>query len=770
MANETLRLIGSGVDASQDAASEDLNLRAVWRAVIRRKLAFIAPIVLITLGVFLWAKQQPPMYTAEALLHVQNRDAQVVAIDGVVEELIADPATIESEIEFMRSPIFIRRTVQKLDLIDDPEFAPWLMHEELGPVDRLLELIDPMRYIPEYWWTIPESWWTIPQYWWTVLLGGDSGEEVAPLIDPAMRQLNTITGIVADRLTIEQVGVSYVIALRFLSEDPVKAARIVNAMAEEYLVSQMETKYAAADRATHWLRNRIDELRGQVLEAEAKTVEYRTKNNLVNTQTDNPLTLQFFQLNTQLALAQAQRAEAEARLSQARSVLDSKGIGAAGLVLGSPLMDSLRQREAELTRELADLSSVYGEKHPQMLAKRSEVQSVRDKMQDEVRRIVQDLQNEVSVAGAREQELQSSMARLQAEAARTDLAGVELGALKNEVETNRQLFQTFLARYREIVEQQGLQDADATILSPADPPNLPSHPRVMLLTVIAFTASIVLGVLLVFLVERWDTDYGFRSADEIQAALGVRALALVPDLSRREIHGIAAEDYILEKPNSAFAEALQRIRTSLFLTHSEHPPKTILITSSMPFEGKSTIAASLARQSARSGLKVILIDADLRRPRLHELIGVPNQSGLSEVLTGRAKPQTAIRRDEKSGLDFLSAGAGVVSPPDLFRSGAMKMLLEKASAYYDLVIIDSPPVAAVSDSFTLSDLVDKSIYVIRWERTPRNVALAAIRQMLEAGADIAGVILARVDIKKHARYGYADSGSYQGSYSKYYAN
>jgi polysaccharide biosynthesis transport protein len=215
---------------------------------------------------------------------------------------------------------------------------------------------------------------------------------------------------------------------------------------------------------------------------------------------------------------------------------------------------------------------------------------------------------------------------------------------------------------------------------------------------------------------------------------------------------------------------VQRVRTSLFLIDGEQPPKTILITSSVPLEGKSTIAASLARQSARSGLKVILIDADLRRLRLHEVIGLPNQNGLSEVLTGRADPESAIKRDEKSGLDFLPAGVGVVSPPDLFRSSTMKILLEETAAYYDLVIIDSPPLAAVSDSFALSGIVDKTVYVIRWEQTPRNVALAGIRQMVEAGADIGGIIVSRVDVKKHARYGYADSGYYQGSYRKYYVN
>jgi succinoglycan biosynthesis transport protein ExoP len=451
-------------------------------------------------------------------------------------------------------------------------------------------------------------------------------------------------------------------------------------------------------------------------------------------------------------------------------MLDSGGAASAAQVLGSPLMDNLRAQETELIREISDMRSTYGDKHPVMVNLRSEIGSIRSKMQDEAGRIVRDFENEVSVASAREQELMNSMKRLQDEAGRADLAGVELGALQGEVDTNRELFTAFLTRFREIVEQQGLEEADSKILSSAVQPAAPSHPKVMLLTLVAFGASLVLGTLLVFLIERWDADYGFRSADEINAALGARALALVPDLSRRETQGSAAEDYILQKPHSAYAEAVQRIRTSLFLADSERPPKTVLITSSVPLEGKSTIAASLARQSASSGLKVILIDADLRRPRLHEVMGLPNENGLSEVLTGRANPEVAIKRDEKSGLDFLPAGIGVASPPDLFRSSTMRILLEETAAYYDLVIIDTPPIAAVSDSFALSSLVDKALYVIRWEQTPRNVALAGIRQLAEAGADIAGIVLSRVDLKRHARYSYADSGYYRGSYQKYYIN
>ena len=750
MANEALRLIGSATAAPTDAASDELNLREVWRALMRRKLALLTPVALITFGVFFWAKQQPPLYTGEALIHVQTRDAiQVEQVEGVVEDMIADPATIESEIEFLSSPAFSRRVAEKLNLANDPEFAPWLKEGEPDPIGAVLELLNPMRYIPEDW------------------LLSDNAETA---LDPETKRLNQVANAVGGRLTVEQVGRSYVISLQFMSEDPAKAASITNAMAEEYLASQVEAKYAAAEHATKWLSEKIEELRAEMRKAEAQIVEYRSSKNLVNTTTDNPLTLQFFQLNTQLALAQAERAEAEARLTQARSMLDSGGAASAAQVLQSPLMDNLRAQETELIREISDMRSTYGDKHPVMVNLRSEIGSIRGKMQEEAGRIVRDFENEVSVASAREQELMNSMKRLQDDAARADLAGVELGALQGDVDTNRELFTAFLTRFREIVEQQGLEEADAKILSGAVQPDGPSHPKVMLLTLVAFGASLVLSVLLVFLIERWGADYGFRSADEINAALGARALALVPDLSRRETQGSAAEDYILQKPHSAYAEAVQRIRTSLFLADNERPPKTILVTSSVPLEGKSTIAASLARQSAASGLKVILIDADLRRPRLHEVMGLSNENGLSEVLTGRANPEVAIKRDEKSGLDFLPAGIGVASPPDLFRSSTMRILLEETAAYYDLVIIDTPPIAAVSDSFTLSSLVDKALYVIRWEQTPRNVALAGIRQLVEAGADIAGIVLSRVDLKKHARYGYANSGYYRGSYQKYYIN
>lgn len=751
MANEAIRFMGGSAEAAPDAGDQ-LNLRELWRAILRRKWLLALTVVLVTGGAFVFAKQQVKMYAAETLIHIQARDAQVIQIEGVVEEMVADAATIESEIELIHSRDFLIRTIERMGLQDDPEFNPALAAADQEPSPWIW--LNPFSYIPEEWLAAltPEP---DPRL-----------EMVRPEPDPVAEA----AGILADRVEASQVGRSYVLAVNVLSESPVKAAEIANTIADEYLVNQVEQKYGALDRATEWLGRRIEQLRGEVLEAEAKIVEYRAQNNLASSATADPLLMQITQLNTQLALSQAQRAEAEARLRQIDSLLSTAGVSAAAKVLDSPLMTSLRGQETELLRRLSELSAEYGQNHPQMINVRGELQSVRDKMTDEARRIQQDYQEEVAVARAREEELQRALSEVQQRSSDQGMASIELTSLTREAETNRELFQTFLTRFREIVEQQELQEADARILSSAVIPTRAAYPRTGLILVVAFAGSLVIGTLLIFMVERWHADFGFRSADEIAEAMGLRALALIPDLGRRATQGMPVEDYILQKPNSAFSEALQRVRTSLLISVDGPPPKTVLVTSSVPLEGKSTVACALARQSARSGLKVILIDADLRRPRLHEVIGFKNHNGLSEVLTGRANPEAAICRDEKSGLDFLPAGVGVLSPPDLFRSSTMRILLEEMAAYYDLVIIDSPPITAVSDSLTLSGLTDTTLYVVRWETTPRNVAMAGIRQVAESGGEIAGIVLSRVDVKKHANYGYADSGYYAGSYRKYYAD
>jgi len=746
MANEALRLIGTSFRPSDwQVASIPLDLRALWQGVVRRRRLIAGTVAATTLLVHAFASTLPPLFEAEALVQIDSPATRIMQMENVVPELVADDATMQTEIQFLGSREFLSRVTERLNLISDEEFNAAARAES----GSILRFFNPFQYLPSIFRAYERH-------------GQDTLDQLAA-------QKVKVTDALREHVTISQVGRSHVVSVRVSSRRAVTTEQIANTIAEEYIAAQLERKYAAADRATEWLKKRIEVLRGQVLEADAQIVEYRAQNRIVETQDGNPVTMHLTQLNTQLALSQAERAEAEAKLSQVRSLIGSgDGLQAAAMVASSPTMAELRSQEISIQRRISELSSELGDRHPQMIALRSDLQSVRQKMQDEVTRLMRDLENQVAVAKAREGEIQVSLDALEKKSSNLEMAGVSLRNLQRDADANRELFQTFLARFQEIIEQQELQQADARVISYAVTPVEPYAPRLTLFTVAAFAASLILAGLLAFVAETWHSGHVFRSADEIMPALGVPSLALVPDVNRRDLQGVPVEEYVLRKPASALSEALQRIRSGLVLTPNERPRKTVLITSSVPLEGKSTVAAALARQSARVGLKVMLIDADLRRPRLHEVIGVPNQKGLSDVISGRVDPVEAIHRDELSGLEFMPAGVPVISPPDLLRAPTMRILLEEMAEFYDLVIIDSPPMAVASDSSTLSTLVDTTIYVVRWANTPRRMVTSGIAQLLDAGGEVAGVVLSRVNVSKHAEYDYADSGYYQSAYRNYY--
>jgi succinoglycan biosynthesis transport protein ExoP len=257
--------------------------------------------------------------------------------------------------------------------------------------------------------------------------------------------------------------------------------------------------------------------------------------------------------------------------------------------------------------------------------------------------------------------------------------------------------------------------------------------------------------------ERLDTS--FRSSEQVEDLIGLPGLGLLPTVTDP-----SPADYILDNPNSAFGTAVRKLRISMLLTSTTTPPKTVLVTSSVPGEGKTSLAVSLARINARSGKPTLLIDCDLRLPRVHKIFGVTNQHGLSDVLQRRRDPNKVVILDEQSGAHIMPAGSGVLDPEMLLASGEMVELLLQASIADDLVILDSPPVLSVADARVLSSFVDKTVFVAQWGSTSRTDVLLGVKELLEAGANIVGVALSQVDAKKHAKYGYRDYGGNVRSY------
>jgi capsular exopolysaccharide synthesis family protein len=325
-----------------------------------------------------------------------------------------------------------------------------------------------------------------------------------------------------------------------------------------------------------------------------------------------------------------------------------------------------------------------------------------------------------------------------------------------------------LARFNEVsLTDDKVQKPDARILSPAAVPGGPIAPRKDLYMMMALFISLGIGIGLAVMIELLDS--GFRSVNQLEQLANAPALGMVPFQTGKAGRTKRPWDTVLDKPNSSFAEAIRTIRTGLLLSSVDHPPRTVLVTSSVPGEGKTTTALALASAAAASGQRTIIVDCDMRQPTLHTNLGVKNELGLSDYLTGNAALEDLIHIDDRSGLHYICAGRLPPSPPDLLGSNRMKQLLQQLSAAFQMVMLDTPPILAVSDALLLVRTVDKTIFVVRWERTRRDIALNGLKSVYDAGARVGGLVLSQVNLRKHARYDYTDSGVYYyRGYKRYY--
>ena len=738
----------------------DWALRDFLARLWRRKALVLATVTLATLATAIVVFQITPRYSASARILVGTPKAQVVDIEAVLGGLGTDQPAVRSEVQILGSRALAAKVVEALDLTARPEFNP-----SLRP-PSLLSALDPLGWLAERLGDL------VPEDWRGVRFdAGSTGHETTPEALERRAKIGAQNAL-QRTLSVEIVDRSRVISVTATSEDPELAAAIANALSDLYLLEQLEAKFEATKRATEWLSERTRELRGQVEASERAVEAYRRQHGLVRSGNTTVTGQQISEINTQLILARTQTAEAGARLRQVRALLDSEGgVESAAEVLASPLIQRLRERETDVARRAAEMATEYGPRHPKMITIKAELEDLRARVEAEVGKIVRGLGNELEVARTRERTLERNLEKLKAENATNDSAQARLRILEREAAANRALFETFLARWKETGRQDEIQHADARIISRAEVPGHPSSPRKKLIVGVALAASGFLALILAHLVEL--LDRGFRSSEQIEHMTGFGTLAWIPLLTRRRI---AREpwSYVLDRPASAFSESLRTLHTGVLLSRVDTAPKSILITSSVPNEGKTTIAIAMARLLARSGRRVLLVDGDLRRNRVAGLLDLSSDAGLVEAA---ADPETLgsglIQRDTPSGLHVLTAGGNVPNPLDLIGSAGMRALISELRRRYDLVIVDSPPILIVSDARILARLTDTTVFVVRWAETRRETVALALMQLAESGASLAGVALSMVNIRKNASYAYGDSAYYHGSartYRQYYAD
>jgi polysaccharide biosynthesis transport protein len=770
--------------AASPRRDQEYDLEDVFKVLRRRLGVIVGTVLVLTTGAALIALNLTPRYTARSTIVVEPRDTHIITFDETRQDLPADTSTINTHVKFLTSNSFAHKVIERLDLVRNPEFNS-AVRKDNAP-DRFYPVLS------EAW-----SWAQLPLVAIGLSSGRSNAEELAGPVDgseawveipatsapnekrgsPAVAEngahdplMVKVTEAFLGQLDVGPSGQSYAISIDFTSVDPETAARVANTMAELYVQHQLGAKQTATTGAVDWLAHRLDELREQLVQSERAAEEYRVDNELAVSGDG----LQFSDeevaaLTQELIRTQAERVATQAKLDGIRQVRSSgQSLASVPEVMMSPMIADLRLQEMELLRTEAQLSQEYGPRHPMILQLQADKDKIAARVDAETRNIIAGLANQVGTIQAREQTLQASLARARSTSTDNSRAEIQLRLLEGEVASTRTLYTMLLDRFKELTAQRELLEPGVRVISAAGVPVKPSAPQVKLIAGAGFIGSLMFGTLLAFVIDR--LDRGLRTGRQAEEVLNLPHIGLVPKLGGA-VRGHGAHRYLADKPTSAYAEAIRGVQTALCFSNVEQPPQVVLVTSSVPGEGKTTLALSLATLLAQSGYRTVAVDLDLRRPNLGQPSREAGGGDLVDYVRGEKMLDEILHEvDHVYNLHIVPARRLTVSPIDLLTSGRMASLMAELRARYDYVVLDSPPLLGMSDTRFAARLADAIVFVVRWSKTGEEVALKALDALRDSGVPIAGAVLTQVDIRRHRKYSPEDVLHYYGQYKKYYVS
>lgn len=716
-------------DSRLSATENETLVLYFFRLLQHRKWTILATLLALPLLTALAVVRMTPLYTAKTTVIYEPRQTTLSNIEQLVQPSLQD-ASIESQIEIIKSRNIIQATVDSLGLVLKPEFNPEITEADLraarGDVGGVVGFINRT-------------------------VGGLTGftpfpPKVAPQgLQVAVNNEEVIRNVLA-RFDVSAKGRSSVIEFAFTSEDPDLAKQVVAKIQGLYIDNQLELKFQSMKRATDWLNTRLDQLRQQVEASEKAVEEFRTQAGIVEGVSSSLVTEEVSGVSRDLVEAQTALAAAQANLAAVRQYASSPGrLESIPEMLDNPTIRELRSQEATMLSREAELSARVGPRHPDLIELRASISRQRGQILAEVSRVSRGLENTVRAAQARVDAIQGALGRTQQRASRADAASIRLRALEREARSDQELLQTFLSRSKEISQQFEIQEPDARVLSPAYVPPDPSFPNTRMFILGALVIALILGLLIAALEEALDQT--FRASDEVENALGLPTVA-IPKIARGNFRAPFL-DYVIARPASVFAETVRSLRTLLWLTDLQSRAKLVAITSSQRGEGKTTTAVSLARVAAQAGERVLIVDCDLTRPAIHTAFRQSNaDGGLVDLLLGRASRREVTRSDPTlKSLHFITAGGRSERLGELLRSDNMIALMREVRNEYDLVVVDTPPSLVLSDARVLSTMADAVVYCIAWRSTTRSQANSGIKSLVEVGANVLCAALTQVKFR-----------------------
>ena len=731
-------------DPQSDArAAAAAQLAMAVSAVRRRKLPLIVCAIAIPLIAFVALKQVTPRYTGEGSLIYEPTQYAAQELQSILHEDPMTDAVMASQAEIVRGLTVASRLVDRYHLIDDPEFnytlrPPSLLSRGVHAVQRALyAAFDPVSPSLAAVFANP-----LPK-------PPPSEEEVR----------HSVVQAVQDAIDVEALRQSHVMTVKFTSENRQLSADAVNAIMDVYITDQLAAKFQLVRSASQWLETRAQELRKEVQTTEDQIAAYKARTGLFQGVQAGLDTEQISRMTTDLVTAQNDLAQAESKLDAARG-----RVGASAQASVSPNVVQMRIQMDTLNAQLQSLLTRLGPNHPDVISLRNQSRELQRALGAEIGRNVAAADAEVRADRARVATLEANMKTTQAQVDKNNQAMIPLNAMQRNADAARTLLQAVLTRVQQTAQQSAIEKSDARVISQALPPPEPSFPKTKILLPAAVAFGLMFGLLVVYLLEIADST--FRSGDDVRAVLGLPCFSLIPAVRPRLLGRIRMEDYVVRKPLSPFSEQMRALRAGLWLD-SVHP-KIVAITAARPAEAKTTTAVALGRSSAMNGERVLVLDCDVRQPSFGRLMRAEHSRGIVDYLLGQATLDEIIRRDRLTAMDYIPAGTSKANSLGLFMSDAMSQCLERLRRDYDLVLLDAPPVFAMTDARIISRIADATLLCVRWRETPRSVVSRSLDLLDEADARVIGVSLTRVDPRAHVRSGHSDAEVYHPRYGGYY--
>ncbi len=569
---------------------------------------------------------------------------------------------------------------------------------------------------------------------------------------------NQLAQLVRGGLSVSPVPESRIVNINFSSPNPALAAIITNSVAKAYIEQILEMQMSSSNYSIGWMTKKADEERAK-LEAAEKTLQAYMKAHDILTIEDRITILpqKLAEISSQLTQAQTERKAMETVYLSVKDVLQGEEDPLTLPVInGDAMIKSLNQKILETRQHIMELSKKYGPKHALMRNADSELAMLTENRDQEIQRIIKSIQNEYELAKSTEENMQAMLSDIKADTVELNERFIQYNILKREVETNRNMYDALVSRIKEQSVTEQIQRVDVWVVEEAQTPVAPSQPNIPRNLMLGIVLGLFAGVGLVLFLEYLDNT--IKLPEDLEEQFDIPVLGLVPLEKEKEKTDSEKE---LEETPSAFRESFNALQSSIQLSAHESPPKTILVTSNLPKEGKTTSATHLAETISRSGKKVLLIDADMRRPRVHKIFDIKNDKGLSTSMAG-ASDMKVIQKSRIENLDIIPSGPVPPNPAELLGSERFRATLKLLSEKYHTIVIDSPPLLSVMDSYHISKVVDGTILIVRSAKTTYDAMYKGLKHLDEVGAKILGAVINGADFKKSGYY-YYDYYHYYGS-------